>query len=130
MARGNGKLGQSAGVTRGVAADELRRHNLAVILEHVHLDGPVSRSRLTAATGLNRSTVADLIGELSQLGLVSEAPSTIATGPGRPSPLVDVQPHGAVVLAIEISVDSLAVATVGIGGHVLKPFRLAFTGPG
>lgn len=112
-------------MTRGVAADELRRHNLAAILEHLHLLGPVSRSRLTTVTGLNRSTVADLIGELSRLELVSEGPSAIATGPGRPSPLVDVKPHGAVVLAIEIAVDSLAVATIGIGGHVYNQIRVA-----
>ena len=119
-----GNLGQSYGA-RGVAAEELRRHNLGAVLEHLHLAGPVTRSRLTAVTGLNRSTVADLIGELSGLGLVAEAPSTIATGPGRPSPVVDVTPHGAVVLAIEIAVDSLALATVGIGGHVFNQVRVA-----
>jgi predicted NBD/HSP70 family sugar kinase len=74
---------------------------------------------------LNRSTVADLIGELSALGLVAEGPSAIVNGPGRPSPLVDVQPHGAVVLAVEIAVDSLAVATVGIGGHIFNQIRVA-----
>lgn len=124
MGRGNGKLGNMQ-TARGVAADELRRHNLAVILDHLHLVGSVPRSRLTAVTGLNRSTVAALISELSALGLVSEGPSSIANGPGRPSPLVDVQPHGAVVLAVEIAVDSLAVATVGIGGHVFNQIRVA-----
>ncbi|MDJ0923028.1 MAG: ROK family transcriptional regulator [Acidimicrobiia bacterium] len=125
MGRGNGKLGQSAGSMRGVAADELRRHNLGAVLDHLHLAGPVTRSQLTVVTGLNRSTVADLIGELAALGLVTEGPATVANGPGRPSPVVDVRPHGAVVLAVEISVDSLAVATVGIGGHVFNQVRVA-----
>ncbi len=125
MGRVPGKVGPTSGSPRGVAADELRRHNLAAVLEHLHLAGPATRSQLTAFSGLNRSTVADLIGELSILGLVSEKPGTTVSGPGRPSPVVEVQPAGAVVLAVEISVDSMAVATVGLGGHVYNQIRIA-----
>jgi predicted NBD/HSP70 family sugar kinase len=107
-----------------VAADELRRHNLATVLEHIHLSGPTSRSDLVAGTGLNRSTIADLIGELGALGLVEEGPGLTASGPGRPSPMVRTRPEGAVVLAIELSVDSIAVATVGLGGHVYDKMRV------
>ena len=109
----------------GVAAEELRRHNLAAVLEHLHLHGPANRSRLTAITGLNRSTVADLVGELTNLGLVAEAPGEAASGPGRPSPVVHLKPEGAVVLSIEMSVDSIAVATVGLGGHLYNEIRVA-----
>jgi predicted NBD/HSP70 family sugar kinase len=110
---------------RGVAAEELRRHNLATVLEFLHLSGPRSRSELAAATGLNRSTIADLIGELTALGLADEGPGIAASGPGRPSPVVRTRPRGAVVLAVEISVDSVAAATVGLGGHVYNNVRVA-----
>ncbi|MGH8872920.1 MAG: ROK family protein [Acidimicrobiia bacterium] len=110
---------------RGVAAEELRRHNLATVLERLHLLGPISRSELTATMGLNRSTIADLIGELTTLGLVEEGPAVAASGPGRPSPMVRTMPQGASVLAIELSVDSVAVATVGLGGHVYQQLRVA-----
>ncbi len=113
------------GGARGVAAEELRRHNLATVVEHLHLSGASTRSQLTAMTGLNRSTVADLIGELASLGLVDEARGEAVAGPGRPSPVVSVRPEGAVVLAVEASVDSIAVATVGIGGHVYNQIRIA-----
>ena len=109
---------------KGVAADEMRRHNLAVVLESLHLHGPVSRSELTATTGLNRSTIADLIGELTNLGLVGEGPAVTPSGPGRPSPIVSTRPQGAVVLSIELSVDSVAVATVGLGGYVYRQERV------
>jgi predicted NBD/HSP70 family sugar kinase len=108
---------------KGVAADELRRHNLAAVVESLHLHGPISRSQLTSTTGLNRSTIADLIGELTNLGLVEEGPAVAPSGPGRPSPMVSTRPQGAVVLAIELSVDSVAVATVGLGGHVYEQVR-------
>jgi len=110
---------------RGVAAEELRRHNLAAVLERLHLSGTLSRSDLVATTGLNRSTIADLIAELTGLGLVEEGPGVAASGPGRPSPLVRGRPQGAAVLAVEVSVDSIAVATAGLGGHDYNRVRVA-----
>ncbi len=109
---------------RGVAADEVRRHNLGAVLERLHLSGPLSRSELTKATGLNRSTIADLLGELSAIGLVEERRGAPGAGPGRPSPMVQVRSHRASVLAVELAVDSIAVATVGLGGHVFNLVRV------
>lgn len=111
--------------SRGIAADEVRRHNLASVLEHLHLSGPASRSEITALTNLNRSTVADLIGELTSLGLVVEKRRTSPSGPGRPSPIVAVRPESVVALAVEMTVDSIAVATIGLGGHVFNTIRVA-----
>jgi len=108
-----------------MAAEELRRHNLGAVLERLHLSGALSRSELTAMTGLNRSTIADLLGELVDLGLVEERPSEATSGPGRPSPVARTRPEGAAVLAVELAVDSIAVATVGLGGHVFNRVRVA-----
>jgi predicted NBD/HSP70 family sugar kinase len=108
-----------------VAADELRRHNLGAVLEGLHLSGPLTRSELTVLTGLNRSTVADLLGELTNLELVQERPGIATSGPGRPSPIVQTRPEGAVVLAVELEVDSIAVATFGLGGHLYNQVRVA-----
>ncbi len=109
----------------GLATEELRRHNLGVVLERLHLFGAVSRSELTTATGLNRSTIAGLIGQLTSLGLVDEGPGLINAGPGRPSPMVTTRPQGAVVLAVDLAVDSVAVATIGLGGHIYNRIRVA-----
>jgi predicted NBD/HSP70 family sugar kinase len=95
------------------------------VLERLHLSGPCTRSDLTVATGLNRSTIADLIGELTELGFVTERAPSVAPGPGRPSPVVHIRPESAVALAVELVVDSLAVATVGLGGHVYNRLRIA-----
>jgi predicted NBD/HSP70 family sugar kinase len=110
---------------RGVAADELRRHNLGAVLERLHRSGPMSRSELATATGLNRSTVAELLGVLTELGLIEQGPDTMPSGPGRPSPVVQPRPEGATVLAVELAVDSLAVATIGLGGAVSNQLRVA-----
>lgn len=102
---------------RGFASDELRRHNLAAVLGRLHDRGPMTRSQLAKQTGLNRSTIRDLIGELTDLGLVVENKGAPKAGPGRPSSVARVSPAGAVVLAVELEVDSIAVATIGLGGH-------------
>jgi predicted NBD/HSP70 family sugar kinase len=107
----------------GARASGLRRHNLSTLLERLHLSGPASRSELSASTGLNRSTIADLVQELVMRGLVIENGVSISTGPGRPSPIVHVRPSGAVVVAVELNVDSVAVATVGLGGKVFDQVR-------
>ena len=108
---------------RGVATEELRRHNLAAVLDRLHIGGPMSRSLLASQTGLNRSTIRDLIGELSELGLVVENRGRPSAGPGRPSSIARVSPAAAVVLAVELEVDSIAVATVGLGGHIFGEAR-------
>ena len=125
MSRAHTTHSEAGNRNRGIAAEELRRHNLATVLERLHLSGPVSRSDLVSTTGLNRSTIADLIGELIALGLVDEGPGVSASGPGRPSPMVRPRPEGAVVLAVELSVDSIAVATVGLGGLTYQQVRVA-----
>jgi predicted NBD/HSP70 family sugar kinase len=84
----------------------------------------MSRSGLVARTGLTRSAIRGLIGEFVTAGLVSEERSEPLGTPGRPSSLVRLNPHGATVLALEIAVDSLAVAVVGLGGDVLQLIRL------
>lgn len=109
--------------SRGLSSEELRRHNLSAVLDRLHLGGPMSRSQLAIETGLNRSTIRDLIGELVDLGLVVESPGTPNSGPGRPSSVARVSPHGAVVLAVELEVDSIAVGTVGLGGHIFDEAR-------
>jgi predicted NBD/HSP70 family sugar kinase len=108
----------------GQRSETVRRANLSAIVRELHDRGPQSRSGLVARTGLTRSAIRALIGELVAGGLVSEERAAPLGTPGRPSPLVRVNPDGAVVLALEIAVDSLAAALVGLGGHVLDRIRI------
>jgi predicted NBD/HSP70 family sugar kinase len=55
--------------------------------------------------------------------VVEEAAVRLGT-PGRPSPLVRLVAEASVVLALEIAVDSAAVAVVGLGGKVLWKRRV------
>lgn len=108
----------------GQRSETVRRANLSAIVRELHARGALSRSELGARTGLTRSAIRGLTGELVAAGLASEVPSGPAGTPGRPSPLVRPEPEAASVLALEINVDSLAVARVGFGGEVLERVRV------
>jgi predicted NBD/HSP70 family sugar kinase len=103
----------------GQRSETVRRANLSAIVRELHLRGPISRSELVAWTGLTRSAIRALVGELVAGDLVVEEAAPRLGVPGRPSPLVRLASENAVVLALEIAVDSMAVAIVGLGGDVL-----------
>jgi len=108
----------------GQRSETVRRANLSAIVRELHGRGPLSRSELVARTGLTRSAIRGLIGEFVVAELVAEERAAPAGAPGRPSPVVRPRPQQAVVLALEISVDSLAAAVVGLGGKTLAHVRV------
>jgi len=108
----------------GQRSETVRRANLSAIVRELHGRGPLSRSELVARTGLTRSAIRGLIGEFVVAELVAEERAAPAGAPGRPSPVVRPRPQQAVVLALEISVDSLAAAVVGLGGKTLAQVRV------
>jgi len=108
----------------GQRSETVRRANLSAILRELHVSGPLSRSELVARTGLTRSAIRGLIGEFVAADLVGEERADPLGAPGRPSPLVRPNSQRAFVIALEIAVDSLAAARVGLGGQVLDLRRV------
>ncbi len=108
----------------GQRSETVRRANLSAIVRELHVSGALSRSELVARTGLTRGGIRALIAELVAGSLATEERSAPTGIPGRPSPLVRPNPNGAVVLALEIAVDSIAVAVVGLGGEVHHHVRI------
>ena len=103
----------------------VRRTNLALVLDELRRRGPCSRSQLVAATGLTRSAIAGLVGELEALGLVVERPPSPDGRPGRPSPVVQVADRCVVALSIEIFVDEIGAAIVALDGSIVSSVRVA-----
>lgn len=101
--------------TRVVAAGRL--------LSLVHRRGPLTRAAITAELGLARSAVGTALDELTALGLVrlADPPRPAAgfpAGRGRPSPVVEVDPTGPVVVAVHLLPDRVRLALVGLGQQV------------
>lgn len=96
--------------------------NLSHVLQLVHRSAGmthtgVTRADLTRATGLNRSTIGALVGELERLGLVVESAPDSTGSPGRPSPVVRPDPR-LVVIAVNPELDAVTAAVVRMGGAV------------
>jgi predicted NBD/HSP70 family sugar kinase len=103
-----------------------RQANLSRLLRLIHLEGPVSRAALTAATGLNRSTIADLVGDLVTSGVAEERAPDPSRRVGRPSPLVTADPR-VIAVAANPEVDALSIAAVGLDRRVRRRERIEMT---
>jgi predicted NBD/HSP70 family sugar kinase len=89
----------------------LRDHNRRRVVEELQRRGTASRADLARITGLSRSTVSSLVGELQDSGLVVETAATAGDGDGR----AQAQGRPPVLLTL----DRTAGAVVGIDfGHV------------
>jgi predicted NBD/HSP70 family sugar kinase len=104
--------------TTAVRPEEIRRHNLGLVLGEIHRHGELTRAELTAVLGLNRSTIGGLVTDLVNLGMVSEYVPAGRDRAGRPSYVVAPRPDGPYVLAVEVDVERIVSAAVGLGGVV------------
>jgi predicted NBD/HSP70 family sugar kinase len=101
----------------------LRRANLAKVLRLVNSDGPMSRAELTAAMGLNRLTVRDLVSELQALGFLAEA-SGIQTGrTGRPIRKLRLDNDRLAVATVELRRDYVQVGAATLASELLFSVR-------
>jgi predicted NBD/HSP70 family sugar kinase len=97
----------------------VREQNLGLVLRQVADHGPRSRATLALETGLNKSTVSSLVGELIEARLLREVPIEERPGRvGRPPQSVELDPRGPFVLGLEINVDYLAVWATDLAGAV------------
>ncbi|MFG1924265.1 ROK family protein [Cryptosporangium sp. NPDC048952] len=102
------------------------------MLQQIHRRGELTRAELTTSLGLNRSTIGDLVGDLVRRGMVDEHVPGGGEKAGRPSHVVAPRPDGPYVLAVEIEVERIVSAAVGLGGrvHVRRETPVSEPSPG
>lgn len=108
---------------RASGVEGVRRTNLGEILRLVHQEGARSRATITAETGLNRSTVADLVTGLVTSGLVSEQLPDPTRRVGRPSPVVSANPD-IVAIGVNPEVDAIEIGAISLGGGMRERARI------
>ena len=96
----------------------VRRMNRAIILEVFRTHHTLSRARLAIMTGLNPSTVSNIIGELIQENLIRET-DLVHSSTGRPGRLLEINPDGGCALGIEINVDYIEFLITDFAANVL-----------
>lgn len=119
---------RSSGLRVGAGtADQavVRRHNLALVLEHLRLHGSRSRARVAAETGLNKATVSSLVSELLGRGLVTEG-AVERGGVGRPGLVIDLDGSTYAAIGAEVNIDYLSVIVSSLRGDVVAEQRVPF----
>jgi predicted NBD/HSP70 family sugar kinase len=99
-----------------VRPDDIRQHNLSLLLSHVHRDGALTRAELTQRLSLSRSTVKALVADLAQLGLVEEVVPSGGERVGRPSHVVAPHAHGPYAVGVDVDIAHVTVAAITLGG--------------
>ena len=106
------------GTPRRADRSAIRRNNLAVVTRHLAVAGRASRADIAAGTGLTNSTVARLVSELQDLGLVREGGTAPARGAGRPGAWVELDGTGLLVVGCEVNVHRMVVRVCDLGGRL------------
>jgi predicted NBD/HSP70 family sugar kinase len=105
-------------VPRRADRSAIRRNNLEVVTRHLAMAGRASRADIAAGTGLTNSTVARLVSELQNLGLVREVGTAPARGAGRPGAWVELDGTNLLVVGCEVNVHRMVVRVCDLGGRL------------
>ncbi|EHR51395.1 transcriptional regulator/sugar kinase [Saccharomonospora marina XMU15] len=105
---------------RGIPARPVRQHehNLALVAELVARLGPVSRAGLARHSGLTKTTVTQLAGELLDGALLRELGTGRARGPGRPATDLVLNSLGPAGIGLQFEADHVAGCLVDLTGRV------------
>jgi predicted NBD/HSP70 family sugar kinase len=101
--------------------EDLRAVNRARIVDALRRHGAVSRSDLARLTGLSRSTVISLAGELQAHGLVVEQGQSAGErrGRGRPGVRLRLDPSAGVALGLDAGPHRVRVAVADLSSELL-----------
>ena len=102
----------------GARADDVRRHNLALVVQQVAARGSASRAELARLTHLTKGTVSAHVQELLRLGLLAELGAQPDGRVGRPHNALALNGERHCGIGIEINVDYLAVSVADLLNRV------------
>ncbi len=97
--------------------------NQRALLDLIRRRQPILRSALTDQTDLTQQSVHRLIAQLTERDLVRIEPGQ-PVGPGKPSPLVSINPAAAYALGVLVNTDSVALSLVDLSGGIAAERRL------
>ncbi|WP_432107295.1 ROK family transcriptional regulator, partial [Streptomyces sp. AA1529] len=102
----------------------LRAMNDRAALDLLVAHGPLTRTRISALTGLSKPTASQLLGRLAETGLVR----TRSKERGRPGPdalLYEIDPRAARVAALSVDPRGVSAVVADIAGTVVGRARVA-----
>jgi predicted NBD/HSP70 family sugar kinase len=111
------------GQLRTGSLESLRERNRLRVIDALRTRGAISRADIARQTGLSRSTVSSLVGDLQAAGLVvervAESAAPVSPQGGRPPVLVALDQSAGAVIGLDFGHDSLRVAVADLSYAIL-----------
>jgi N-acetylglucosamine repressor len=96
---------------------QTRAHNASLVLRAVYDLGPISRAEIARLTGLTRTSVGELVGELEAEGLAREVGRGPSTG-GKAPTLVSLVDNARQVVTLDLGERTFTAALLDLRGEV------------
>jgi N-acetylglucosamine repressor len=106
---------------------QTRQHNHRLVLRTVYDFGPISRAEVARSTGLTRTTVGDVVGDLLVEGMVEEVGRGPSTG-GKSPILLSIVGDARLVIGLDLGESIFSGALVNLRGEVRRVVELPVEG--
>lgn len=106
---------------------QTRLHNQRLVLRTVYDFGPISRAEVARSTGLTRTTVGDVVGELIDDGMVEEVGRGPSTG-GKSPILLSIVGDARQVIGLDLGEGIFSGALVNLRGDVRRVVEVPVDG--
>lgn len=105
-----------------------RPYNRRIVLETIRQHGPIERAGIAQRVGLTVQTVANIIRELEELGLIS-GERTHRKSRGSPPMSLTLNPQGAYAIGVNVTPRGIEAALVDLAGTIVAARRLDMSPP-
>ena len=105
-----------------------RPYNRRIVLETIRQHGPIERAGIAQRVGLTVQTVANIIRELEELGLVTGA-RTLRKSRGSPPTSLTINPQGAYAIGVNVTPRGIEAALVDLAGSIVAAKRIDLSPP-
>ena len=105
-----------------------RPYDRRIVLETIRQHGPIERAGIAQRVGLTVQTVANIIRELEELGLVTGA-RTLRKSRGSPPTSLTINPQGAYAIGVNVTPRGIEAALVDLAGSIVAAKRIDLSPP-
>lgn len=105
-----------------------KAHNYRTVLETIRVHGPLSRADIARRSSLTAQTISNIVKKLNEGGLVREGEKK-RDGRGAPSTTLEINPHAAYSIGLDLDRDHLTGILVDLTGSVRQREHLELSFP-
>jgi predicted NBD/HSP70 family sugar kinase len=105
----------------------VRDNNLSVVIKTIWENHqPISRSALTKLSGMNKTTIGNLLEQLKEWGFIEEIGPDVLKSAGRPGVLLDIDNHSNTIIGVEIRINKIVTILSDFKGKILWRTEISF----